>query len=88
MKLEEGKYVLEGNQFLVKGKKFVIKSRKNELEKKPKHYLITLPFQYVSSLYPVGKDNEQAYNFDFEHELWELMLKDGIAFIKKVEPFE
>lgn len=88
MELTEGKYVLEGNQFLIKGKKFVIRERKKDIERKPKHYLITLqPFTYISSLFPVG-NNEQAYHFDYEHELWELLLKEGIAFIKKVEPFE
>lgn len=88
MDIIEGKFALEGNQILINGRKFVIRERKKDVERKPKYYLIALaPFTYISSLFPVGKE-EQAYNFDFEKELWELMLKDGIAFIKKVEPFE
>jgi len=82
----EGKTLLEGRQFFNNGNKFVIKERKKGVENKPKHYLISLPFQYVSSLFPVGKNGVEAYHFDYQQELWELEIVGEVVSLKKVEP--
>jgi len=86
--LTEGIYPLEGNKFNAGGSRFFIKERKQETEKKPKHFLIALsPFQYISSLFPVGK--EGTFNFDYKQELFELeMIEGSRVSIKKLEPIQ
>jgi len=87
--LSEGKFVLEERQFFNNGKKFCIKERKKGVEKKPKHYLIAIPFEYVSSLFPIsreGREGIEAYHFDYQQELWELEIRGEVGSLKKVEP--
>ena len=87
MELKEGIYALEGNKFFIEGKKFAVLERKKDIERKPKNYLAILsPFQYISSLFPSGRDGK--FNFDYQQELFELELlgEEGRAILKKIEP--
>lgn len=55
VRLKTGIYPLEGKGFFIEGRKLVVLERKKEVHRKPKNYLAQLqPFQYISSLYPVG----------------------------------
>ncbi len=88
MCIEEGKFILEGNKFYINGIPLYIKERKKDTEKKPKQYLMTLPFKYISSLFPVGGETG-IYRFDFQEELWEIEIEEGrTVSLKKVALLE
>jgi len=69
--MQTGEFQLHENGFIAGGLKYCIRERKKP-SGKPKLYLIKLsPFQYISSLFPVGS-SESEFTFDFQKKLYNL----------------
>lgn len=82
--MEQGNFILEGNSFLAGKKKFVIRKRKKQTGK-PELYLIQLePFQYVSSLFPVPCQKGNQYTFDFQKQLYRLVMNDNQVIVETI----
>ena len=77
-----GEFPLQENSFFIEGERFVIKERKSRKGKKTQFYLIKLPFQYVSSLFPPGLVG--GFTFDYEQKLYKLEKKEHSIILKYV----
>jgi len=70
--MQTGTFRIQENSFIAGDRKLVIKKRKKP-SKKPDNYLIQVaPFQYISSLFPLGNTTFEAYSFDFENKMYAL----------------
>ena len=71
---------MQENSFFVGGERFLIRERKKQKGKKTQYYLIKLPFQYVSSLFPTGE--QESYTFDYEQKLYKLERNEHSVTLK------
>ena len=75
----QGTFLKTGNSLVSEGCRLAIKERKNP-SSKPLYYLITIPYRYISSLYPTTIEGQ--YIFDYQGKSYHLELGNTTASIK------